>query len=94
MSLLTERCSEKYGKKLIGRTDLDDALKRLDNLTQEEARMAIAEILRTTHAIDETVTGVREQVDVVDDRVASVDDKVAEVIDGMQIMFTQTRKFA
>ena len=113
--LLTERCSEKYGKKLIGRTDLEDALKRLDKLTHEEARMATAEVLRMTHAIDETVTEVREQVVVVDDRVASVDtrvasvdnrmasvdnrvasvdDKVAEVINGMQIMFTQTRESA
>ena len=96
MPLLIERCSEQYGKKLIGRSDLEDALKRLDKLTQEEARMAIVEVLRTTHAIDETVTGVREQVHVVDDRVASVDDKVAEVINGMQmqIMFTQTPEFA
>ena len=87
---LTEQYSEKYGKKLIGRTDLEDALKRLDKLTREEARMATAEVLRMTHAIDETVTEVREQVVVVDDRVASVGGKVAEVINGMQIMFAQT----
>ncbi|KAI0272948.1 hypothetical protein BGY98DRAFT_1178994, partial [Russula aff. rugulosa BPL654] len=30
----------KYLRKLIGRADIEDALKRLDNLTQEEARMA------------------------------------------------------
>jgi hypothetical protein len=69
MSPLTEQCSEKYGKKLIGMTDIEDALKRLDKLTQEEARMAIAENLRVTHAVNE--------------RVASVDNKVAEVIDGV-----------
>ena len=91
---LTEQYSEKYGKKLIGRTDLEDALKRLDKLTQEEARMATAEVLRMTHAIDKTVTEVREQVVVVDDRVASVGGKVAKVINGMQIMFTQTRESA
>ena len=61
---------------------MEDALKRLDKLTHEEARMATAEILRTTHAIDEGVWGVSEQVLAVDDRVASVDDKVAEVING------------
>ena len=92
--LLTERYSEKYGKRLIGKADLEDALKRLDKLTQEEARMATAEVLRMTHAIDETVTEVREQVVVVDDRVASVGGKVAEVINGMQIMFAQTREYA
>jgi hypothetical protein len=89
MSPLTERRSEKYGKKLIGRTDLADALKRLDKLTQEEARMAAVEVLRATHIIDERVRGVSKQVLVVNDRVASVDDKVAEVIDGAQIIFSQ-----
>jgi hypothetical protein len=79
MSRLTDRCSEKFAKRLIGRTDLDDGLKRLDKLTQEEARMATAEVLRTTHAIEERVTGVGEQVVVIDDRVAGVDNRVAGV---------------
>jgi hypothetical protein len=47
---------------------MEDALKRLDKLTQEEARMATAEVFRATHAVDE--------------RVRAVDDKVAEVING------------
>ena len=89
MSPLTERYSEKYGKRLIGRSDLEDALKRLDKLTHEEVGMATAEVLKMTHAIDEGVTGVSEQVLVVDDRVtcvdnrvASVDEKVTEAING------------
>jgi hypothetical protein len=72
---------EKYGKRLIGRTDMEDALKRLDNLTHEEARMTIAENLRATHAVDERVRGVAEQVIDVDDRVAGVGDRVAGVDD-------------
>ena len=32
-------------RKLLGRNDIEDALKRLDTLTVEEGRMAIAEIL-------------------------------------------------
>jgi hypothetical protein len=75
MSPLTKRLIEKFGKKLIGKTDLEDALKRLDKLTQDEARMATAEVLRATHAINERVLAV-------DDRVASVGNQVAEVIDG------------
>jgi hypothetical protein len=86
---LTERCLEKFGKRLIGRTDMEDALKRLDKLTQEEARMATAEVLRTAHAIDERVRGVNEQVLAVGDRVASVHDKVAEVINGAQVISGQ-----
>ena len=78
-----EGCPEKYGKRLIGRTDMEDALKRLDKLTHEEARMTIAENLRATHAVDERVKGVTEQVQAVDDRVANVDGKVTEVIHGV-----------
>ena len=58
MRLLTEECSEKYLKTLIGRTEMEDALKRLDKLTHEEARMAIAEISRATHVIHESVPKV------------------------------------
>ena len=74
---------------MIGRTDLEDVLKRLDKLTYEEARMATAEVLKMTHTIDMGVTGVREQVLVVDDRVAGVDDKVTEVINGAQVTCSQ-----
>ena len=44
-------------KTLLGRNDIDDALKRLDSLTIEEARMAIAEILKVTNRVDNKVTG-------------------------------------
>jgi hypothetical protein len=57
MGQLTEWDSEKYMKRLIGRTDLEDALKRLDKLTLEEARMAIAQNLKATHN-GERVRGV------------------------------------
>jgi hypothetical protein len=91
VSLLTERCLEKYAKKLIGRTDLEDALKRLDKLTNEQARMASAEVQKTTCTIDdETVGEVGEQVPAVEDRVAGVDDKVAELVDGTQIVISES----
>ncbi|KAH8987329.1 hypothetical protein EDB92DRAFT_1818002 [Lactarius akahatsu] len=35
-----------YFRKLLGRTDIEDALKKLDGLTQEEVRMAIAQVLQ------------------------------------------------
>ena len=79
-SRVTEGCLEKYGKRLIGKTDMEDALKKLDMLTQDEARMAIAENLRATHAVDERVRGDTERML---DRVGNVNDKVAEVICGV-----------
>ena len=52
--------------------DLESALKKLDRLTQEEARMAIAEVLRVSHS-------VRDEVKVVDGKVESVVDKVEDI---------------
>ena len=82
---------------------MEDALQRLDKLTQEEARMAIAENLKATHTVDERVREVAntvveidnrvaivdDRVAGVDDRVAGVDDKVAEVIHGARIIFSR-----
>ena len=53
MSLSIERCIEKYAKKLVGRTDVEDALKRLDKLTHEEAWMGIAQNMKALHILSE-----------------------------------------
>ena len=83
----TEAFSEKYVKKLLGkRMDIEDALKRLDSLTQEEAQMAAAQVLKATHAVDDTgrVRGVADIAVRVDNRVASVGDQVQGVGDQIQ----------
>ena len=54
--------SEKYLKKLLGNTDIEDALKKLDKLTQEEARMATAQLLKITHGVDDKVKDVSDTV--------------------------------
>jgi archaellum component FlaC len=80
---LTKLFSEKYLKKLIGKNDIEDALKRLDRLTQEEARMAAAQLLKVTNTIDNRVEGIADNVLVVDNRVAGIDDRVAGVDERM-----------
>jgi archaellum component FlaC len=79
------RFSEKYVKKLmknlIGNNDIEDALKRLDRLTQEEALMASAQLLETADKIADNVLDVDHRVAGVDDRVAGVGDQVAGVDD-------------
>ena len=60
---------------------MEDALNRLDKLTQEETRMAVAENLKATHAVDERVRGVANTVVAIDNKVAGVDDRVAGVDD-------------
>jgi hypothetical protein len=84
MPPFTKCSSEKYLKKLVGRTDMEDALKKLDKLTQEEARMAIAENLKMTHAVDNKVKVVVDKVVEVDDRVASVGARAASIDGGVK----------
>jgi hypothetical protein len=73
---LAKSCLEKYWKKLVG-TNLEDAVKRLDNLTQDEARMAVAQVLKATHAVDHRVEGVVDKVLEINDKVTTADDRVA-----------------
>jgi len=61
--LTTYSYPEKYLKRLAGKTDIEDSLERLDKLTHEEARMASAELLKTTHTIGRTVMNVDHKLD-------------------------------
>jgi methyl-accepting chemotaxis protein len=83
---LTEPFSERYLKKLIGRTDIEDALKRLDRLTQEEARMAAAQVLKVANSVDDKVQGIADNMVSVDNRMAGVDDRMKDVHDGVDQM--------
>ena len=75
--MLTYGCIGKYVKKLAGRTDIEDALGRLDRLTQDEVGMAATQGLKATHEVD-------DKVKTVDGKVQGVDDKIDLVIDGVQ----------
>ena len=61
--------TEKYLNKLLGRTDIEDVLKRLDKLTHDEALMATAQILKVAHTVE--------------DKVTSIDGKVTKIINGV-----------
>ena len=71
-------------KKLTGNTEIEDSLSRLDKLTQEEARMASAELLKVTHGVDGKVMGV-------DDRVKDVQDAVQDVRGDVQDISSEIR---
>jgi hypothetical protein len=64
-------------KKLIGRAEMENAMKRLDKLTQE-ARMAAAENLKVTRTVDKSVEEVADTVVAIDSKVAGVDDRVQQ----------------
>ena len=49
--VLTHVPLEKLLKKLLGKNDVEDALRRLDKLTQEEVKMATAEVLNNVKVL-------------------------------------------
>ncbi|KAI0255516.1 hypothetical protein BJV78DRAFT_680581 [Lactifluus subvellereus] len=53
--------TKKFVKKLLGRMDIEDALKKLENLSRDESLMATAQVLKVTHNVDDKV---KEVIDV------------------------------
>ena len=94
--------SEKFLKRVIGQTDLEDGIKKLDKLTSEEVAMASAQLLKVAHKIDssvmrvdegvtrvdENVLVVKSEVQVVNDSIKAVDDKVKTMADGGKHVFS------
>ena len=76
---LTHIGPEKFLKKLGGWTDMKDALRKLDKLTNEEARMASAQVLQNTHVISDNLAAVDTQVKNVKSEVQAVNDNVDNV---------------
>ena len=80
---MSDALSERFWKKLIGNTDVEDALQKLDKLTQEEAKMAAAELLKITHNVDRKVEGMDNRMKGVDGKVQEVGDRVQDLDDKM-----------
>jgi hypothetical protein len=57
---MADRSSEKILKKLVGRTEVEDALSRLNMLTKEESLMVMVRNLEVAHHID----GVVHDIDI------------------------------
>ena len=60
--------------------EIEDALKRLDKLTQEEVRMVTAQLLTLTDGINNNVTRVDDEVKGVGDAVRVVQNGARYVI--------------
>jgi hypothetical protein len=46
-----KRGTEKFAKKLLGESEIEAVLQKLDRLTQEEARMMAAQTLEVVHCL-------------------------------------------
>ena len=74
-SYLADYGSEKFLKRLIGRTDVEDALLRLDSLTREESLMAVAKNLEVTHYVDGNVKDIKVLTEDIDGNVKAVKER-------------------
>ncbi|KAI0300181.1 hypothetical protein BC826DRAFT_1102274 [Russula brevipes] len=54
-SLFTDVSSREVFEEALGKNYIEDSMKRLDSLTDDEARMATAEVLKTTRSVDDKV---------------------------------------
>ena len=51
LCFVAQRATEKFGKKLLGGSEIEDVLQKLNQLTEEEARIAVAETLGLVHGL-------------------------------------------
>ncbi|KAH9055279.1 hypothetical protein EDB87DRAFT_1824724 [Lactarius vividus] len=68
--------TKRFLKKVAGWTDLEDGLKKVEKLTNDEVAMASAQLVKVTHKIDNKVTGVGDGVRGVDEKVQVIKSEV------------------
>jgi signal recognition particle GTPase len=65
---VTQFAAEKFTKKLLGEGEIETVLERLDRLTQDEARMTVAQTLGVVHGLMGNVKVVMEGAQLLYDR--------------------------
>jgi len=71
---------------LTGKSDIEDALRRFEKLTQEESRMVAVQDLVATCAVREEVTGLGINVVDISDGVNVANNKLDVVLDGAHLV--------
>ena len=72
---LTHIRTETFFKKLIGKSDIEDALQRLDKLEQGELRTVAAQVLKTTSDLRDVASDIK-------DATSGLKDAASEIKDG------------
>ena len=57
---MAECATEKFAKKLLGESEIEAVLQRLDRLTQDEARITVAQSLSVVHGLVGNVKEIME----------------------------------
>ena len=63
----------------MGRTDIEDALLRLENAILEEARMAASESLKGIHVLQDRMRGVEGMLEDVGDMLQGFDERMKDI---------------
>jgi len=71
--------TEKVLKRLVGKTDVEDALERFDILTREEISMTVARNLKVAHDVDGNVTEIKATIQNMDGNVTVIKDVIEDV---------------
>jgi hypothetical protein len=64
---VTQCATEKFTKKLLGESEIETVLQRLDRLTHDEARMTVAQTLGVVHGLMGNLKVVMEGTELVYD---------------------------
>jgi hypothetical protein len=57
---VTQHAAEKFAKKLLGDSEIEAVVQRLDRLTQDEARMAATQTLGVVHGLVDNMKVIME----------------------------------
>ena len=79
---MTECPVEKFTKKLLGESEVESVLARLDRLTEEEARITVAQTLGVVHGLVGNVRVVMEGVQCLHYRLLIIYRKPVRLSDG------------
>ena len=82
--LLTDYVSEKIAKRLIGRTDVEDAFQRLESLTKDENLMVVATILEVEFDTNGNVKALQALVGSTYTRVQAMGENLEAIKEGTQ----------
>ena len=90
-SFMADYDTEKFMKRIVGRTDVEDALQRLDMLTKEECLMTAARNLEVTHRVDVNVMATQDAIHEVDGNVKETKELTRDVRDNVKVTRHGTR---
>jgi hypothetical protein len=83
-TFLADEITEKVLKRLTGRTEIEDAVVRLDMLTKEESLMMMTRNLELAHRVDRKSDTTKVLIEDIDGNINAIDHNLKTTKDGTQ----------